>query len=339
MRSHFENHLKKINQEINDKTGENPEELSCFINENYKGNNGQKTIAELQAKKAEVMARLKRGIAGLESGETKEKDNQEKKIIYQEGKFYLDEPGMDAAEVSLGEILTDGEWGINYYLDPDSVPRNTRKKYLVERAKGELCSHLNKQIIIDEIEFEGSNDWKKKLTYKKILDDKESGRDFEVGGLIAEKMVQNFLKKISYDHDVQFEIIRADVYQDVEQKVDFIIRRKSRLKGVGVEEIEKGDNIGVQFTTNIDPEVLRYKRKQIKWAESHLKDEDNLEGLVLVRIPIENTRGLYEKWKKDKKPGGPDKLWDAGLKERIFKQTLQGILTDDEIKLNWEKVK
>ena len=66
----------------------------------------------------------------------------------------------------------------------------------------------------------------------------------EQQGIIAEKMVKNFLKKLSMDTDADFEIIDADVYQDVEQKVDFIIHRKNKDKNKGA-KVQESETVTV----------------------------------------------------------------------------------------------
>tara|TARA_B100001971_G_C18113634_1_gene495592 strand:- start:251 stop:1015 length:765 start_codon:yes stop_codon:yes gene_type:complete len=201
----------------------------------------QSAIFDIQKNKQELMQSLKQKIADLDNPETTaERKEGQVLIMYNQGteKFYQVEKGMEP--ISVGEIMTDGDWGIEYYLDPETIPRNIRKRYIIESAKNRIQSKLDEQIIIDEISNQKTDKFKRE-TYGRIKADAEKG--YDPTGIIAEKMVKNFLKKLTYDSDVNFRLIEADVFQDVEQKVDFIIHRKKHTRGVGVDENDQSGDI------------------------------------------------------------------------------------------------
>jgi len=154
---------------------------------------------------------------------------------------------------------------------------------------------------------------------------------------IAERMVKCFLKKLSYDYDLDFNVIEADVDLDIRQKIDFIIRRRKNEKGVRVEENDSM-RTGVQFTTNLAPEVLEHKAHQVERANEYLKEGDAVSNIVLVSISSRSVREIYNKWNSNRTAGGPDKLWDISTKEEIFRGVMQGILSPDEIEADWEKI-
>jgi hypothetical protein len=283
------------------------------------------------------MKSFKQKIADLDNPETTaERKEGQVLIMYNQGteKFYQVEKGMEP--ISVGEIMTDGDWGIEYYLDPETIPRNIRKRYIIESAKNRIQSKLDEQIIIDEISNQKTDKFKRE-TYGRIKADAEKG--YDPTGIIAEKMVKNFLKKLTYDSDVNFRLIEADVFQDVEQKVDFIIHRKKHTRGVGVDENDQSGDIGIQFTTNPSQHKLRQKSQQIERAKSKLAEEDAVEDIVLVSIPLNQTRDIYRKWSLDKSGGGPDKLWTQDTKETIFKEVMKDFLAPKEIQEQWGKVK
>jgi len=64
-----------------------------------------------------------------------------------------------------------------------------------------------------------------------------------------------------------------------------------------------------------------------------------VEDIVLVSIPLNQTRDIYRKWSLDKSGGGPDKLWTQDTKETIFKEVMKDFLAPKEIQEQWGKVK
>jgi hypothetical protein len=50
-----------------------------------------------------------------------------------------------------------------------------------------------------------------------------------------------------------------------------------------------------------------------------------------VQIPLRNVLETLKEWKKQKKPGGPDKLWDRAKREKIVRGVLDRIMPPKEI--------
>lgn len=280
----------------------------------------QQEVFFLQAVKQNIMEELHRDIRNID----KLKPAKGARRVEKHGGGYV----VDGQPVSLGSIMTDGTWDIDYAFDPGSVPKAVRKKYLVEQARRELQGLLDRQIILDEMD-RGYN----YPTYEAIKENAEKGA--EKPGLIAEKMVENFLKKLTYDFDVDFEVETADVYQDVEQKLDFIIRRKSRRRGV---EVVAGQ--GVQFTIDPTPDKHRSKQKQIDRAKRNFGRVGDypVDDIVLVSVPMDDVKKVFDTWKRTQASGGPDELWESRTKERIFKGVMEGVLTQEEIDQQWEMI-
>ena len=293
----------------------------------------QSEIFDLQRKKQEVMAVLKEAIKHLNDAEyIPETPASGRRVMFNSGNntYYQTERGMDP--VTIGEIMTDGEWGINYELDSETVPRRERKRYLIEQAKAELRDYLDQQIIAEESTSERTHGWKQEA-YKKAQEAREA--EPRQAGLIAEKMVRNFLKKLALDHGLDYEIIETDIFQDVEQKMDFIIRRKLHNRGVKVETDEKIESLGVQFTINSTKEKREEKEKQIERSRRALGKESEIQDIVLVQISIDDVMRIYHDWSRGQKSGGPDKLLPSGVKEKIFNATLGGLLKPKELAEQW----
>jgi hypothetical protein len=239
--------------------------------------------------------------------------------------------------VTLGEVMTDHEWDIEYTFDA-SVDIHTIRNYYLEQLKSDLREKLDDQIITSETNFT-RGDTAKQKAYQEIKKRMEQGSEQQ--GVIAEKMVKNFLKKIAIDAGSDFEILDADAFQDVESKADFIIRRKSLDKTKGAKVVESEsinhptfENIGVQFTINNNQEKQQQKERQIEKSKRKL---DNMEDLVLVTLPANDAGKLYHSWLKDKTPGGPEKAWKTETAESIFRGVLSKVLTQEEINRFCEK--
>lgn len=293
----------------------------------------EQKIYNIQKSKIEKLGKFKKflqstrgSVAGSQPGFVHAKiEKALPKVSFSEGSGFMT-VGLNGSKrpITMGEIMTDYEWGIEYVFD-DSVNVHDIRKYYFQRLKADLSDKLDQQIIISELAYEGGDDLKKDA-YQKI--EEARGHDIEKQGVIAEKMVKNFLKKISIDTDADFEILDADVYQDVEQKVDFIIHRKSHghVRGANVTESGDRSDIGIQFTTAENKTAQ--KEGQIRRSKKHLQGIDDL---VLVVLPAHNASYLYKKWKENKTSGGPEKMWDKGTQESIFRGVMSKVLAQSEI--------
>ena len=241
--------------------------------------------------------------------------------------------------ITPAEIYTDCEWGIKYNLASNQIPREVKKRYFVENAKSELRGLLDQQIYQFETGMSVMDD-KKRGAYEAVMEERQNEL---TPGHIIEKIIRNFFKKLEFGSTLNFEIIDTNLYQDIEQKIDFIIHRPNRLRGVRAEVDDNLHDIGIQFTTNTDPVVLERKIEQVERVKRSLGREEAIEDLTLVKMSPELSRTLFEtykRWRDDlhKKPGGPDKLLPADFKEQLFRNILSGILSPEEIDKQWQEV-
>ena len=296
----------------------------------------QQAILKLQQKKRKIIRRLHEELNALDHPE--QAHTQGKRRVARQDEqtnlFYQVDRGMEP--VTLGELYTDGEWGIDCYLDPDFVDRKTCKQYLLERAKSELDALLDEQIMEDEI-ASPYTDTLHQEAYKEVK--KNRAEHKFPPGIIAEKMVSNFLRKIGFDYGVDIEIERADAHEDVVGKIDFkvIIRKRNRQKGVKV-DTHNDKTIGIQFTTNPTQETKEHKEHQIQTSKRKYSHASGIDDILLVRIPRDDTMSLYSQWNATQSAGGPDKLWPEEVREEIFKKVLEGIQGLDEINRQWDIV-
>jgi len=293
----------------------------------------QEDIYFIQQDKQALMQKLRTEIAQLDDPAHIPDRSPSQQLIVKEGDTFVLKGAYlyQNAEMTIGELLTDIEWGADYYLDPHTVDRLTRKRFLIEKTKQELSQKLNEQITIDELSSEATPDRVKEAYYNK-----SEGTGNEKG-FLAEKMVKNFLKKLSIDQFADFEIIETDAFEDVYKKIDFIVKCKKHKRGVEVEEGES-ENIGVQFTVAANPETLEKKRKQVEHAKELLYQSENIDDIVLVNLPSSIVYGAHNTWSKQKKSGGPDKLWSDETKKTIFYGVMKGIFIPEELDEMWAKI-
>jgi hypothetical protein len=275
-------------------------------------------IFTLQQQKQKIMEQLRADLKELDAPETTFERAPGHMFVYQhENRYYRSpEHGIDA-ELTAGEILTDGEWGLKYQLDPETTPRLLRKEFLIRQAKRQLMELADQQIIAQETTRRDIEPLKREA-YSRSAEDKREKKF--VSGWVAEKMVKNLLTKLAIDEGLDIEVLDTDIYQDVDQKIDFIVRRKTRNRGVEVETLPMTERLGIQFTTDPRPETRNRKLRQIERSKRELNKTDKIDDIVLVRVQFGYVSELWERWNKTQAPGGPDKLLDPEIKKQIVDQ-------------------
>lgn len=286
----------------------------------------QGTIYQIELEKQQILAQVRKDLIELRKSEKWTKNYPNARPVKNDelrGGLVL---ANDRNQVlTEGEILTDGEWEAVYNLDA-SVPKDLRHKYIVETARRQLRELLDEQIASDKGGSAVVDSGKRKAYLAR-----EQEPDEMHAGLIAEKLVRNLLKKIAIDYDAGFTIEETNIQQDVEHKIDFIIHRKSHHRGVGVASSKQIADIGVQFTMDGSTEKAIHKTKQINRVKASLGRDSQVSDIVLVQIPLRNVLETLKEWKKQKKPGGPDKLWDRAKREKIIRGVLDRIMPPKEI--------
>jgi hypothetical protein len=203
-------------------------------------------VLELQKEKREIMDWLHEGLDKIDHNEGVES------FTYDTKPYIVDEnlgtmlPDGKKETVSLGDITTDGDWGIEYKLLPE-VPRSVKKRYVVAEAKRHIAKLLDRQIGIVESQREiprraavreKMHLERRKESYDAILHREEGELP---GGVIAEKMLKTYFEKFEINNDAPFTFEMADISDDVERKIDFYLHKHAHTRGVGAEEpMERG---------------------------------------------------------------------------------------------------
>jgi hypothetical protein len=98
------------------------------------------------------------------------------------------------------------------------------------------------------------------------------------------------------------------------------------------EYVKEKKRLGIQFTTNMLPEVLKHKQKQISRARGELhagRGEEYVtrpvDSIVLVAVPMKECTNAFLKWEDDgRPPGGPEQYLKAGDRVVLVQAMLQG---------------
>ncbi len=317
----------------------------------------QRKVYVLQKSKQEVMQWLKEKLRSLDDPKQEwERTEGARDLEYNEEKrrfvYSLDNGKKRTA--TIGQVLTDMDWGVEYNMN-DSVPRSMAKRYFVRQARKKLEELLDKQIIQNEIDSD-TTDYLKKSAYRRIGEERESGQVMERTGVLSETIIKNFLEKACIDHNLPFRIVDADVFEDVEHKIDLVIEVEDRSRGVDVEESQDAKevsvsqkNYGIQFSINPESEV--HKLGQIKRAkgliqreqagrQKNIKHRHTVDDIFLVIFPLNISRDMKENWQNTGRiAGGPSSFMYQQTAEPLLKGLLKGIFTEEKIDEFWQKIK
>lgn len=236
--------------------------------------------------------------------------------------------------LSIGSIVSARRWGI-YISLPENINQSGEENKLnkiINTKKMELVlnSHLNKELAERLAEINRKKDAMVAIAYEKIAE--RTGIESKQLGVMAEQIIIGVLEGISIDRsDLGFEVIEANAYQDVNNKIDFIVATKHKNRGVGVNKNEvsfEEKSIGVQFTTNISKG--EHKADQIAKAKSRGVEVDDI---VYVEMDQKILREAVSKWEKEgKEIAGPWKFLSPEIRKQILSNLLGGLLDEEQKK-------
>lgn len=279
----------------------------------------------------------------IEDLERVEEERKIESFNEEEQVFLYRDKRENLQEATLGEVITDLEWDINYDVEEiDGAPRLWKKKYLIEKAKKTLLKLADEQIIRSEMDNNTVGDIIQD-TYENIQYGREIGADKRKEGFVSEIMVRSFLRQLAFDKGLPIKVQEADVFQDVEEKIDFIIERQKDILGVQVteanlyhgEEEEEKSSVAVQFSTN--PKAEERKRKQIqRLLRQKRRAGEEVQNMALVIFSKLMAGDLKKEWDRAGRPaGGPVKFMKGEVKKELFEKILQTLFTKEELEDEW----
>lgn len=281
----------------------------------------QEKIFGLQNEKHTLMQKLHKWFRAIETKRNIELGPGVRLVTQEDNQLYFIEKNGEKSPINRAEILSDGDWGIQYGFDT-SVDTRLQKEYILTDTKRKIQKKLNEQIMLDEIESRSTGEGVKKA-YQEVYKKRDTPE--RQSGLLAEKMIKGLLSQYAHN-GAPFSIVDADIYQDVTQKIDFIVKVKTHTRGIEAQSDEK--TVGIQFTLN--PNKQEKKLEQLQSAKAYTKGV--VDDMMLVVLPLSDIQSIYDTWQEKKTPGGPEGLWDTNTKQKILQGILQNLVSEDEIK-------
>lgn len=235
--------------------------------------------------------------------------------------------------VSMGTIVAARRMGVEVALPEELNSSGDGKK--LRRILGEkmtedaVAADLNKQLAAILANKTKDRDMMKSAAYEKIAE--RAGTQSEQLGIKAEEIVMGVLEGIAIDRpDLGLNILPANAYQDVEEKIDFIIATKQKRKKIGVEGADLAENekhIGIQFTINAS--AAAHKQDQIQKAKARGVDVDDI---LYVQIDSGILARALSEWKKTKSIKGPWNYLPKPVRERAIQELFKSILTEEQVR-------
>ena len=236
--------------------------------------------------------------------------------------------------LTIGAIVAARHMGIDVNL-PDELDQSgdgkKLRKVLVQKiSEDRIATNVNRELGTILAEKTKMRDVLKSEAYQKIAD--RAGIKSEQLGVQAEQIMMGALEAIAIDHsDLGLSITPGNAYQDVEEKIDFIISTKTKRRGVEVEKNETTfdeKHIGIQFTINSSKQ--EHKADQIKKAKARGVDVDDI---LYVAIDMKILAQAISDWKKVNKPvKGPWAYLPEQVRKTAITNFFDSILTTDQIK-------
>ena len=312
-----------------------------FVDEGTWSGETARTVFLLQKEKHELMGELHKKIQEIEEGKEISgfTEGEPRAVEWNKAghRAMVVLPSGKRVSATVGELVTDGEWGLKYTLSKD-VPLDIKKRFIIAEARRKILALADEQIIETErVKKTTREGGETSPSYRAIYEDeKTETRD----GVIAEKIIETFFEKNILDHGLKMRLERVDRQRDVDEKIDFIFHLPRHQRGVGVDASDEREDIGIQLTVSNDPKLLKHKAKKIEEAKETFDGKrGEVDDIVLVTLPLKHMQEKIVSWKNEEMlPGGPMKKWEASKQEQIFRGVLQKLFPDKEITGMWESV-
>lgn len=319
----FNESMEQFNQPVEKKQEhyvvDHLKEMDEFLGEE-KIHINEHTLTEIQDK---AKAHEKMILTQIEQGEG------DRDITYNK---YKKEFLIDGERTTTGEIVASRHFGSSLSLPAKGSSfeeKRLHQMYVEHHVRDVLTSESNKALAEALAKANEKKDHFISEAYAKIAE--REGKESEQLGVIAEKLMIGVAETIAIDRpDLHLIIRSANAYQDVAEKIDFIISTKTKKRGVGV-DTKEGEydekNFGIQFTLNTSKK--EFKEDQIAKAKARGLDVDDI---LLVYVEQDTLLKAVRKWKeKGNSHKGPWVELSKETQHKTLRTLFEGILSEEEI--------
>jgi len=281
---------------------------------------------------SEVLVKITEEVEKDLESENKDSKNTDKHLATYDRRKKSFEVGGE--NVSMGDIVSSRRMGIDIELTESAEKSGDEKKIskLIQDKKMQdlLFGKLNKELAKNLSEKTKLQDMLKAKAYEQIYE--RSGMESKQFGVIAEQIIIGVLEGMAIDRpDLGFSVLEANAYQDVQNKIDFIISTKQKRRGVGIDRngiTFEEKSIGIQFTTN----TLKAEHK----ADQILKAKEKgveVDDIIYVDLDNKILQKAVKDWENKKKPApGPWKFLPPEIRTQVVTNLFKGILSEEQIK-------
>ena len=209
--------------------------------------------------------------------------------------------------VTAGQIIAarhlDTDIVLPKELDQSGLGKKLRKTYIEKITQDQVCIQLNHVLAKNLADVYQSKDLFKAKAYEKIAERSTTESVQEQIGVIAESVMQGFAEIVAVDRpDLGISVAPANAYQDVAEKVDFIVTTKTKKRGAGIEVVDpliEERHIGIQFTVNTSEKSREHKHDQIEKAKARGTD---LDDIVYFAFDMKTLQQAINAWEQSGKP-------------------------------------
>ena len=287
----------------------------------------EEELYSMQEGKVARMDELRQALRDIHEGRDLETPEGAYPVTFKNGMFHVaisDNPA-DEKIITLGDVLIAPAWGVEYHLNPDTVPRWVRKRYALERAKSALRHMADIQIMHDEINNDHSDEAVQ--TIYSIRFGNYLGKHPETLGLLMERLAESILKRFAIDCPLDIVVKDADIHEDVEQMTDFFIKKKKAPQA-----------IAVQFT--IGDRTIESIGKKVRRAYNHSKYRTDVEKVVVANVYFDKRlQTLLFQWAAEAPTAlTPIDVVPADVQELISYHILKRILPKEELRTTMKTI-
>lgn len=240
---------------------------------------------------------------------------------------------VNGGAISPGEIIASRHFtsdiSLPNTLKQSGAGKNLIEKYVQYSTNDVLTESLNKILAGNLARTTQKQDMLKSKAYQEI--EHRSGTSSEQLGVIAEKLMIGVAEMVSINRpDLHIAVRPGNAYEDVQEKIDFIIDVKSVRRGVGIETSDTTfdeKHFGIQFTINSAKHDA--KKEQIEKSKNRGADIDDI---LLITMDQEMIRKAITAWKTKGSPlHGPWAEFSQESKQKILTTLFENILSEKEL--------
>lgn len=251
-----------------------------------------------------------------------QKNNTEIKYNHHKSEF-----SGNGKKVSKGEIIASRHFGFSFdtqNLGTSFEEKTVSKNYNYFNLRDIYLNKINQKLVALLYEENKNKDSMKAEAYKATFEriNRLDNTEEKQLGFFAEQLMIATFERLSIDRkdELGIDIYPANAYQDVNDKIDFVISSKNKSRGIGT-------TIGIQFTIN--QSAKEHKQEQISKAKFRNYEVDDILLVIMDQKFLAKAKKDWEDNGKD--IAGPWKYLPKDVREKILQSVLKSLVEEKVI--------